>query len=56
VDEAVDVRLVRSGDELRDCAPGLPVHDLDADEPAEADVAQDGVEALPELASQLGQG
>ena len=51
--EAVDVRLVRSRHEPRAGASGLPVHDLDADEAAEADVAQDGVEALLQIAGQL---
>ena len=56
VHEAVDVRLVRSRHEPRAGASGLPVHDLDADEAAEADVAQDGVEAVAQVGGQLAQG
>jgi hypothetical protein len=47
VDEAVDIGLVRSRDEPGGGAPGLPAHDLDADEPAEADVAENCVEPVP---------
>ncbi len=56
MDEAVHVCLLRGRHEPCAGPARLPAHDLDADQPAEADVAQDRVETAAQLVRQRGQG
>ncbi len=49
MDEAVDVRLLLARNELRSRLAELPVQHLHADEPAEADVAENHVEPVAQI-------